>query len=75
MTILRKEIQWRLYHLELYVSELLLCLQLKDVEYKFKCLLDLQRLLARNKLAHLNQLQIKHVIDEAEEQVHLTYEK
>ena len=54
---------------------MLLRLKLEDVEDELEGLADLERLLARDKLAHLNHLQVKHVVDETEEQVHLTYEQ
>ena len=50
-------------------------MQLKDVQYELKGLMDFEGLLARDKLPHLYQLQVEHVIDEAQKQVDLTYEQ
>ena len=48
---------------------------MEDVEDELEGLADLERLPARDKLAHLNHLQVEHVVDEAEQQIHLTYEQ
>ena len=70
-----KEGHGRLLDFKPDTGELLLRLQLKDVQYKLKGFVYFEGLLARDKLPHLNHLQIEHVVDEAEEQIHLTYEQ